>query len=148
MVSEKDIRTIRLISEYGDLIDALIALRKRKGMSQNELDWASGLQEGYVGKIENFKHKKSGRNLGMVSMPLMLGALGVKLALVRVDPVCSRPKPVNDNQLSLPLEGGAMTEEQFEKPTYDRAMRLSKSYGGKRRPSKKIKKLIFETGRP
>ena len=72
----------RCIREYRDLIETLVARRMELGMTQIDLAERAGLQEGYAGKIEAWKHKKSGRRLGRVSLPLVLEALGVSIVVV------------------------------------------------------------------
>ena len=73
------------IVSYDDLIATLIARRQELGLSQIELDYVSGLQEGYSGKLESWRHPNSGRKLGKVSMRLLLEALGVVLIVMTKD---------------------------------------------------------------
>jgi hypothetical protein len=56
---------------------ALATRRKELGLTQLALDDASGGQSGYSGKIE-----AGVKNLGPMSMPCILGALGVEMAIV------------------------------------------------------------------
>lgn len=74
------------IRQYGELIDALVARRIELGLSQMVLDERTGLPSGYVGKLEAWLHKESGRGIGPVSLPLILEALGLAIVLVRTDP--------------------------------------------------------------
>lgn len=73
------------IREYSDLIATLVARRHELGLSQGDVDYLSGLQEGYTGKIESWRHANSGRTLGRISTPLLLAALKVNLVLVTED---------------------------------------------------------------
>lgn len=70
------------IIRYDDLIGVLVKRRHDLGLSQGDVDYISGLQEGYTGKIESWRHPKSGRTIGRISMPLLLEALGVALVVV------------------------------------------------------------------
>lgn len=72
------------IREYGDLIDALRARRKALGLSQRELDDRAGLQEGYTSKLEAWR-SHSGRGLGPASLPRILQALGIGIAVIEVE---------------------------------------------------------------
>lgn len=76
-------------------------------MSQGEVDYISGLQEGYTGKIESWQHKTSGKGVGFLTLPLLMKALGVVIVvkpLARVD-IDQMPLPL-EGQLELPLLGG------------------------------------------
>ncbi len=70
------------ITEYSDLVAALRSRRQELGLSHMEVEHVSGLQGGYVSKIEAGAGKNHARTLGCVSLPLMLGALGCALQLV------------------------------------------------------------------
>lgn len=93
--------------DYASLMAALKARRVALGFTQLDVDERAGLQDGYTGKLEAWD-KDSGWRLGPVSLPLLLGALEVQLALaVLREPV---PRSVPDpRQLILPLVGGEMT---------------------------------------
>ena len=79
--------TIATVTDYPGLVAALAARRRALGLSLEELDERSGVQSGYSAKIEC-----NMRNLGIVSLPSLLGALGLKIAIV-VDPDARlRPK--------------------------------------------------------
>jgi hypothetical protein len=74
-----------LIQTYDDLIKALSNVRTAKGMSCIDLEERSGLQSGYVGKLENcFSHNRarSARFMGPVSFGLWLQGLGIGLKIV------------------------------------------------------------------
>ncbi|SDQ99320.1 hypothetical protein SAMN05519103_00335 [Rhizobiales bacterium GAS113] len=71
------VEIIARAASYDQLCEILIARRKQLGLSQMAVDHIAGLQDGYTAKIEVF-HKKMGR----LSLTLLLGALGVDLALV------------------------------------------------------------------
>ena len=66
------------------LIEALAARREELGMSQFELDKRAGLVAGYTWKLEAW-HGRRGRALGLLTLPRLLEALGVALAVVPVD---------------------------------------------------------------
>jgi hypothetical protein len=80
----------RICQNYSDLIGAFIERRHALGLSQGDVDYISGLQEGYTGKIESYRHQKSGRVLGVLTLPLLLQALGVELV---VKPIASHKVP-------------------------------------------------------
>jgi hypothetical protein len=67
----------RPIRDYDGLVAALVARRKLKGWTQQVLDCRSGVQPGYVGKLE-VKMKR----FGDMSFECILGALGVELFVV------------------------------------------------------------------
>ena len=62
--------------DYPGLRKALAARRKELGWSQRELDDITGLQEGYVSKLEC-----GDRCFGPLSLALTLQALGVEILL-------------------------------------------------------------------
>ncbi|WP_133239237.1 hypothetical protein [Microvirga sp. KLBC 81] len=66
-------------------MDALKARRIQQGMSQIALEDRAGLTGGYVGKIEGSADKKNNRAIGRESLPLLLGALKLELAVVPVE---------------------------------------------------------------
>ena len=66
-------------SSYDELLNLLDQRRQDLGISMAELDRRAGLSEGYSGHIFS-PNSKQGRGLGTVSLPLIFGALGVKLA--------------------------------------------------------------------
>jgi hypothetical protein len=61
---------------YQELTAALAARRRQLGLRQLDADEKSGLQTGYVGKIE-----AGIRRLGPLSLPMMLAALDCDLLL-------------------------------------------------------------------
>ena len=69
------------IETYEELITALRARRHELGLSNNALEDRSGLQEGYVTKLENYR-RPYGRCLGPVALPLLLGGLDCRLMLI------------------------------------------------------------------
>lgn len=75
-----------MATNYGELIDLIVLRRKELGLSQIDLDDLSGLQSGYTGKIEAWRHPRAGRGLGAVSLPLVLETLGLRIALVAEEP--------------------------------------------------------------
>ena len=73
------------ITEYADLVETLVQRRRDLKLSQWELGMRAGLHDGYSGKIESWQHPRSGRRLGPISLPAMLGALDLKILLVTAD---------------------------------------------------------------
>ena len=63
------------------LRDLLVARRRELGMPQLLVDDISGLPSGYVAKLE-----AQMKGLGKLSLPCLLGALGLELAVVRTVP--------------------------------------------------------------
>jgi transcriptional regulator with XRE-family HTH domain len=64
---------------YGRLIDCLVARRYALGLTQEAVNHISGLQEGYINKIEVLI-----RTLGPVSLPALLGALRMQMFVEEV----------------------------------------------------------------
>jgi transcriptional regulator with XRE-family HTH domain len=64
------------VRDYDQLRAALAARRRSLGLRQLEADEKSGLQSGYVGKIE-----AGTRKLGDLSLPMLLAALDCDLLL-------------------------------------------------------------------
>lgn len=71
-----------VITDYQQLVDALIKRREELKVSSIELDARSGMQEGYTSKLENFG-RPQGRGMGPEIFPLWLG--GLKCGVVLVD---------------------------------------------------------------
>ena len=74
--------TPAVITNYADLIAALRARADEIGATRLQIDAASGLPEGYAGKL--FGPSKM-RCLGKISLGPVLGALGLKLVAVPDD---------------------------------------------------------------
>jgi len=69
-----------LVSDYPGLIRAIVRRRQALGLRQLAMDERTGLPDGYQGKLEcGMKH------LGPMSLPLVLGALGLRLLVVPED---------------------------------------------------------------
>ena len=66
--------------DYQGLIAALRSRRMALGMSQIDVDYCAGLQENYTSKLEAWQ-SPSGRGLGALSLPLVLGALGLEMVI-------------------------------------------------------------------
>lgn len=80
MISNSEGRAPKVIATFDTpdaMRSALATRRKELGMTQLALDDVSGVQSGYSGKIE-----AGVKNLGPMSMPCILGALGVEMAIV------------------------------------------------------------------
>ena len=81
-----------VITQYDELVEALVKRRKELGLSSIELDAKSGVQEGYISKLENYD-RPQGRGVGKDSLPLWLG--GLKCGIVLVD-LPRRPRKKRD----------------------------------------------------
>lgn len=109
-----NLEPLAICRDYRALMDALKARRAALGMTQMDVDARAGLQDGYTGKLEAWD-RDSGRRLGPVSMELLLGALGLEIALVEIHRPPPRTEP-DPAQLCLPLFGGDMrrrTDQDF-----------------------------------
>ncbi|MGB6327142.1 MAG: hypothetical protein WBG11_15580 [Methylocella sp.] len=71
-------REMQTAADYTELRKLLDARRRELGMTMCELDYVSGVQEGYSAKLFCGM-----RNLGWLSTGLILQALRVKIALVK-----------------------------------------------------------------
>jgi hypothetical protein len=100
-----------IAQDYGELISAFVKRRKALGLTQADVDYRSGLQEGYTGKIESWQHPTSGRGLGALSLPLLMKALGVVLVVKPLPGVLRRQMSLGlEGQLDLPLVGGDVSK--------------------------------------
>lgn len=70
-----------VIVDYAEFVKAMAERRASLNMSNLELELKSGLQEGYVTKLENWE-RPYGRGVGPDTMPLWLGGLRVGIILV------------------------------------------------------------------
>ena len=70
--------SVGTVTDYGQLRAVIAARRKELGLSQLEVDELAGVQTGYTGKIEC-----GARHFGDVSFGSILGALGIKIEVVR-----------------------------------------------------------------
>lgn len=70
-----------VIQSYEEFVSAMKARRLDLKLSSMETEAKSGLQEGYIPKLEN-PGKKYGRGVGPDTMPLWLGGLRVGIVLV------------------------------------------------------------------
>lgn len=70
-----------VITDYSQLVDALVKRREKLGISSIELDARSGMQEGYTSKLENYG-RPQGRGMGPEVFPLWIGGLRVGVILV------------------------------------------------------------------
>jgi len=74
------------VDTYNGLVRAIRARRIALGMSQLAVDARAGLPDGYTAKIEAMLTNPKAANaraIGRESLPLLLGALGLQLAVVR-----------------------------------------------------------------
>jgi hypothetical protein len=76
---EKPAKTAVKVKDYTELVQVLDARRRQLGMRMADIDYKSGLQEGYAAKLICGMRK-----LGPVSLPLMLETLGLEI-LVTLD---------------------------------------------------------------
>ena len=87
-------RILTVAEDYAGLVEGLIARRLSMGLTQEEVNARAGLADRYVSKVEISHHvptARSARALGALSLPCLLGALNLRLALVP-DDVCVLPK--------------------------------------------------------
>lgn len=75
-------RLLATAEDPQSLADVMNRRRIELGISQTDLDHVTGMASGYCSKIFATKYNKS---LGALSLPVMLGALGLKLAVVADD---------------------------------------------------------------
>jgi hypothetical protein len=78
-VTEKPAKVAIKVSDYTQLVQVLDARRRQLGMRMADVDYKSGLQDGYAAKLICGMRK-----LGPVSLPLMLETLGLEI-LVTLD---------------------------------------------------------------
>ena len=69
-------------SDATGIADALNTRRKQLGLTMSELNDLSGFAGGYVNKVFAAGYKK---DLGRLSLPIFLEALGCKLAIIADD---------------------------------------------------------------
>lgn len=77
-------KVIAVATTYSEVVAAIVARRISLGLTQVEVDQLSGVPDGYTGKIEAFLTNPTAPNarmLGFISLPLMLGALDIRLAI-------------------------------------------------------------------
>jgi hypothetical protein len=67
-------------TDYASLRSAIIARRHALGLTQADVDYIAGLQDGYCGKLEC-----GVKNFGPLSLGLVLQALGLELVVVATD---------------------------------------------------------------
>mgnify|MGYP001101455142 CR=1 FL=1 len=81
----KPIKVLAAFADYEGLVRAIRERRSALGLSQLALDDLAGLPSGYTAKIEAMLTNpgaKNARAIGRESLPLLLGALGIELAVV------------------------------------------------------------------
>ncbi|WP_276200328.1 hypothetical protein [Chelatococcus sp. XZ-Ab1] len=74
------------ITDYAALVAAIRARRVSLGLSQLAVDDMAGLPTGYTAKIEAMltnPQAPNARNIGWQSLPLLLGALRLEIAVMR-----------------------------------------------------------------
>jgi hypothetical protein len=89
-----------VITRYDEFVSAMSARRRALRLTNEELEALSGLNDGYVTKLEHFE-KNYGRGVGPETMPLWLGGLRVGIVLVDLPKRPYRPRKMNQ------LEGKA-----------------------------------------
>lgn len=138
-------------STYEGLVETLKGRRISLGMSQLALEDRAGLASGHVGKIEGDPTKRNNRAIGRDTLPLLLGALNLQLAVVPVEKQASskhglnaiRGKLLTGDDLKNFLEGRARKGGRIRKARLskkqrrDIAMRAAKARWEKQRASAK-----------
>jgi len=71
-----------VITDYEQFVEAMTKRRQALGISCNELDALSGMQEAYANKLENHDRPGYGRGIGKEIFPLWIGGLRVGIVLV------------------------------------------------------------------
>ena len=69
---------------YEKLVAILVKRRHSLGLTQLQLDDKAGYTDTYTSKLEAYQGR-GGRTMGMMAMPTWLGALGVRLQVIRMD---------------------------------------------------------------
>lgn len=82
-----------VIQTYDEFVQAMRQRRNDISLSTSEAEAKSGLQEGYIPKLEN-PGKKYGRGVGPDTLPLWLGGLRVGIVLVDLP---RRPRKAKGN---------------------------------------------------
>lgn len=80
-------RVLAVVDDYDGLIGALRQRSVELGISREVLDDTAGLQSGYSGKLLGAAQTK---RFGVMSLGSTLGALGVKMMLVEVEPAAEK----------------------------------------------------------
>lgn len=80
-----ELTDVAMAETYRELIDHISARRRELGLSCLELDDLAGLPQGYSSKLECYPARHN-RSLGIVSLPAILTALGLRMAVVKVEP--------------------------------------------------------------
>lgn len=100
---------------YEGLVEIFKARRISLGLSQLALEDRAGLAGGYIGKIEGNSAKQNNRAMGRESLPLILGALNVELAVV------PKEKHASSTHAEIALRGKLLTGDELKKFLEDRA---------------------------
>jgi hypothetical protein len=83
-------RSLAVVSSYGELILCLRQRAEALGVSNMTLDEAAGLTSGHAGKLLS---SRPHRALGPISLGLMLEALGLRLVVVEDEEALARMRP-------------------------------------------------------
>ena len=83
-------RQIAVVSNYYELVACLRARADTLDVSNLTLDEVAGLQEGYTGKVLAISPSRA---LGRMSLGALLGALGLKLAVLEDREALARVRP-------------------------------------------------------
>ena len=83
-------RRIAVVHDYAGLVSALRERAEALNISNMTIDLTSGLQSGYTGKVLSLRPK---RQLGRLSLGLMLSTLGVQLVMVEDPEQLARMRP-------------------------------------------------------
>lgn len=100
------------VRDYTELVQYLDARRRQLGMRMVDLDYKSGLQEGYAAKLICGM-----KTLGPVSLPLMLQTLGLEI-LVTLDKLglellVAEKRPLRPSDIARQLS--ASNADSFER---------------------------------
>ena len=89
-----------VIRSYTEFVAAMKKRRQEMKLSNAEVEALSGLQEGYVTKLENYG-RQYGRGMGADTFPLWLGGLRLGIVLVEIPRRPRKPRAFKD-PASLP----------------------------------------------
>lgn len=97
----EDLDVIARVTTYEDLLKVCVARRKELGLPQMLVDEIAGLQPGYTGKLEC-----GDKRLGPLSLPCLLQALGLVLAVVRDTPHHERQRRLAPGATAHRIDAG------------------------------------------
>jgi hypothetical protein len=98
-------RPIAVVSDYAGLVSVLRERAEQLDVSNEVLSDVTGLASGYVGKVLGLNGKKQ---LGRVSLGVVLSALGLKLAVLEDPEALERVRPRLTRRHGGPRRGYAV----------------------------------------